>query len=72
MPNLKDLVRPTAADFESLKEARKRIAETLPIVDEAQRCGTECEGFRAILQAMDQQLAEIEAVLFTPPPQPVG
>ncbi len=50
----------THEELGKLREIRRRIADVLPICDEAEACGANVIGPRQALQAMDLQFVEIE------------
>jgi hypothetical protein len=48
------------AELLKLREMRRRIADALPVCDEADACGCNMDGPRNALKMMDTQFAEIE------------
>lgn len=44
-----------------IREAQRRIHDTLPFVDEVEACGVQCQQQRALLEVLRKTLAEIES-----------
>lgn len=47
-------------ELHKLREIRRRIADALPVCDDAEACGCNMDGPRNALKMMDVQLSEIE------------
>ena len=58
-------------DFARLKSAQRKLHDLLPLLDKAERCGVECDQFRALSSAIGDQLIAIEREFFADQqPQP--
>lgn len=55
-------------DWETLRRARRMLADLLPDFDRARACGIDCEFLVAQRESIDSQLDAIERHYMTPPP----
>jgi len=58
----------TVDDLRKIRDARKRLAELLPVIEAIDKCGTDCAAFLAMANAMDAKLLAYETELFNPLP----
>ncbi len=59
----------TKTDHTALKKAQRQLHDLLPMVDNADACGVECDAFRSVMDEISKQLAEIESRFMTPIPK---
>lgn len=58
----------TAADYQSLRTARRSLNDLLSKLDKARACGVDCSMYEQMRQDLDAQLAAIEQHFMTPAP----
>lgn len=56
------------ADFERLKNAQRTLSDLIPLMDKIERCGVECDTFRAVAQELQTRLGAIEREFMSPVP----
>ena len=57
------------SDHTKLKKAQRKLHDLLPMIDDADACGTDCEAFRSVVNEIGKQLGEIEQRFMTPIPK---
>ena len=57
------------AKYDQLRSGLERINRLIPVMDKAEKCGINCEGFRGVADHLRTQLEAIEREFMTPPPQ---
>jgi len=65
-PIAKDIF--TYEDYEELQNAKRALANLIPIVDGLEQCGPECQPFRQSIVHMRERMEKFEALFFNPPP----
>ena len=53
-------------DVQEMKQARRTLDEVLPLMDKAEKCGVECQGFREVRDRVADQLKNLEAEFMKP------
>lgn len=56
------------ADFEDLKKSQRKLADLVPLLDKAERCGTDCQVYRSIVGELGKRLESIEREFMNPIP----
>lgn len=62
----------TAAQYDTLMEARSKLNEALNMIGIAEQCGHDCQRYRQAAQQMSQQLDRYFSVLFPTGQRPRG
>lgn len=57
------------ADFNNLKDAQRRLHDLLPIVDDAETCGIECQEYRHWINELLEFTQRLEQKFMSPPPK---
>lgn len=55
------MARPTltAAEVASLKQSQRKLNEYLPVFDDMEACGKDCQAFRQLFAQQNQQITEL-------------
>lgn len=63
-----ELVVFTRQHFDLLKDAQRKLADLLPLMDKAERCGIECAQFREVAGELGRRFESFEREFMTPTP----
>lgn len=58
----------TRSDYDTLRNARRSLADLIGKLDKARACGVDCAMYEQMRTEIDAQLAAIEQHFMTPPP----
>lgn len=68
MPDAKLPKMFTREDYDKLRAALRDLHDAQLVIDKAEGCGIECEGFKQIKSELQDFLLAIEREFMTPPP----
>lgn len=56
------------SQYDQLRAGLERLGRLVEVMDKAEACGINCEGFRGVHDHLSQQLEAIERNFMSPPP----
>lgn len=59
----------TQQDVDMLKKAQRKLADLIPMLDKAERCGVDCDVYRAIVKELGDRLENVEREFMNPLPK---